>query len=581
MNWIIGLGRSDITAFIPGIVMLGYGNHRNTVKYVHKSLNARCVWIDSNEDNRSLVFVNFEICHVSQSVTDRVIEEFQKEFSHLNIPYENIILTAQHTHAAPGGYTHYALYNLPTPGYCPEVLEVIVSGAIKAIKMAYEKRAEGDMVYKAGFVPLDADICFNRSVEAYNSNPEVIDKLNKNEEHKALDREMRLFEFHNQEGQIGSMNWFAVHPTNIIWNNNYISPGSKGYASNYLEDHFNKSGKNDYLGIFNQGCCGDVSPIKSPGWFAQFRRKNDKRQLKKSMKNGFVQYTQALRIIEKSEGQKLSGGIDCELIYVDMSAVTVHPKFLPRDMRDEEVTTTPACLGVAFLQGAEHAGVIEPVAWITKLVTVLVKIYEFIYYILSKPFRKFNILNKYKMQGSKHIVIESGNKRILGTGTVKNFILPNNMDRMIGYLKKLDKEGGVSENTWTQQILPLQISIIGQVALVTLPAEPTTMSGKRIKKTILEILSKRGVDEVVVCPYSNGYSGYITTPEEYEHQRYEGGHTVFGKWTLCAYLTKLSEIATEMLKDKKLRKLDKSLRPPQFSEGELSKREYDTSKISA
>ena len=39
-DWLIGAAKADITAFIPGIVMLGYGNPHNTVKYVHAPLNA-------------------------------------------------------------------------------------------------------------------------------------------------------------------------------------------------------------------------------------------------------------------------------------------------------------------------------------------------------------------------------------------------------------------------------------------------------------------------------------------------------------------------------------------------------------
>ncbi len=30
---------------------------------------------------------------------------------------------------------------------------------------------------------------------------------------------------------------------------------------------------------------------------------------------------------------------------------------------------------------------------------------------------------------------------------------------------------------------------------------------------------------------ANGYIGYLMTPEEYDQQHYEGGHTVYGKWT--------------------------------------------------
>ena len=43
-----------------------------------------------------------------------------------------------------------------------------------------------------------------------------------------------------------------------------------------------------------------------------------------------------------------------------------------------------------------------------------------------------------------------------------------------------------------------------------------------------------GVTEPVVVGLANNYMGYLTTPEEYEMQHYEGGHTVYGVWTSLA-----------------------------------------------
>ena len=40
-----------------------------------------------------------------------------------------------------------------------------------------------------------------------------------------------------------------------------------------------------------------------------------------------------------------------------------------------------------------------------------------------------------------------------------------------------------------------------------------------------------GVTDPVVVGLANNYMGYLTTPEEYEMQHYEGGHTVYGMWT--------------------------------------------------
>src|SRR6185503_18724325 len=54
--------------------------------------------------------------------------------------------------------------------------------------------------------------------------------------------------------------------------------------------------------------------------------------------------------------------------------------------------------------------------------------------------------------------------------------------------------------------------------------------GRRFEAAVRPELPK-GVKEPVVVGLANDYMGYLTTPEEYQMQHYEGGHTVFGLWT--------------------------------------------------
>src|SRR5699024_1278477 len=43
-----------------------------------------------------------------------------------------------------------------------------------------------------------------------------------------------------------------------------------------------------------------------------------------------------------------------------------------------------------------------------------------------------------------------------------------------------------------------------------------------------------------------GYLHYVTTPEEYDEQRYEGGSTMFGRWELPALQQVVAGFATAM-----------------------------------
>jgi len=77
---------------------------------------------------------------------------------------------------------------------------------------------------------------------------------------------------------------------------------------------------------------------------------------------------------------------------------------------------------------------------------------------------------------------------------------------------------------------------------------------------------------VLLCTYANDYMGYVTTNEEYQEQCYEGGHTIFGQWTLPAFQTRLTMLARELLKPAAAREYDRTTRPPRIPPDELAKR---------
>ncbi|KAG8135399.1 hypothetical protein E2320_008422 [Naja naja] len=91
---------------------------------------------------------------------------------------------------------------------------------------------------------------------------------------------------------------------------------------------------------------------------------------------------------------------------------------------------------------------------------------------------------------------------------------------------------------WQSKIVDIQMFTIGSAAFVGLPGEFTTMSGRRVREAVkkeFEIQRKAGMD-IIISGLSNIYTHYITTYEEYQVQRYEGGSTIFGPHTLSAYI---------------------------------------------
>ena len=184
-------------------------------------------------------------------------------------------------------------------------------------------------------------------------------------------------------------------------------------------------------------------------------------------------------------------------------------------------------------------------------------------------------LEIYEAQGNKEIVNENGERRILGYSDLNKLFIPSFADPLIKELKKQYRAGSLREHGWAPSILPLQIAVVGQLAFIGFPGEITTVAFRRLRKQLLDVLSQRGVTNIIVATYANCYFGYCSTREEYDLQLYEGGHTPFGKWTLAGFQTQYQKLAEAMLKPAAERQLDKETLPPVFSEKELSLRTYN------
>lgn len=82
-----------------------------------------------------------------------------------------------------------------------------------------------------------------------------------------------------------------------------------------------------------------------------------------------------------------------------------------------------------------------------------------------------------------------------------------------------------------------------------LPGEFTTMAGRRLCRAVRSVLAPAWGEglKVVVTSYTNTYSSYVTTYEEYQVQRYEGGSTLYGPHTLDAYIQACMQLAKAMV----------------------------------
>ncbi len=570
-----GSAKKDITLLKKGVGMMGYGMWFNIVKDVETPLFARAYVFIDEVSGKKTAYVNAEMAFITVAVKRGVIKYLNRQRPDLDFHDDNVMLTAQHTHSAPGGYSHYGLYNMSIPGFVPEVYATYVNGISEAIIDAYECAVPAKLRVAEGEMATDREVAFNRSIEAWNKNPEV-KKYTKEETHLAFDRRMTMLVAEGLDGKpLFTINWFGVHTTTVPNYNHNINADNKGYAAHQLEDELEKRFGKTVLSSFAQRSCGDISPnykyVKKRG---MVMGKFGEDYLASAKFNGNIQFEKALEVFEKAQAApEVSEGLDFGLCYVKFADTKAYPEFT--NGKKDAFTDSP-CQGVAFFEGtAEGPGMAKAVGAAARQMIKAVRAYEYAIAPFSTKEFQDRIKRRDKAQGVKEILIEAGERKIMGTSDVKNFIIPGWADRGIATFKKYYQNGSLNEKPWTPLVLPLQLFIIGEIALVGVPGELTAVSGWRLEKTLLDVLSKRGVKQIIISTYANAYHGYVTTFEEYQVQAYEGGHTVYGEYTLAAFQSRFKDLAEEMLKPAPQRNLDHETNPVFFSEEEIAKRTYD------
>lgn len=565
----IGVSKVEMTYSSEGCGMLGYGMYFHNIEGVETPQYARAFAIQ--EGNRKLMFINAEFCFPTIMLKARVVERLKIEHPKLGYTEQNIMITAQHTHSAAGGHTQHLAYNLSIPGFREDVYIRYSDAIIQAIVEADQNLQKATIKHHIGDFDQEAPVAYNRSVRAYNKNPEVEEKIPFKKRHLAADRTMKLLRFQNEKGEtFGSINWFGVHTTSVSNRYRKVCADNKGYAAEYLEEYLQAlQEKGDAVAAFAQDAAGDISPNYI--WEMRYReyRGKYKDDYEAAAYNGSLQFEKAKEILEEidEKGKTIEGELDSILMYVDMSKVMIEEQYT-NGLKHER--TTEPCWGMDFLEGTtDGQGASKVVGQAVRVIMRSIRGVEVMSARLSKDVeRQREVIDYYNAQHPKCIVINHAKGMVVGAKYPEKMVIPGFVDPAIKYIKYSNKVGYGKKTPWVPTILPLQIFLIGQLAIVAMPFEITTIAAQRLRQTVQEVLAQRGIEEVIMSPYANSYAGYVTTYEEYRMQLYEGGHTLFGKWTLAAYQMKYKELATELLKAPQDRHKYR-LRPDMFTMDEI------------
>ncbi len=539
-TFLLGLGRADITAEVHGIGMLGWGLPGNVVRGVETRLHARALVVqqdgDAPDPRALLVLVSLEICYLTTLLRQSILDRLAEQHPDLPIDATAVVLTATHTHSAPGGYSSMRFDNASVPGFQPQVLETLVAGTVAAIVQAWQRRVPGRLRLAAGEIPPDLPVAFNRALRAHHLNPDVTRRFSPDERHLAVDREMTVLRVEDAAGRpLGLVSWFGVHGTSVHADNTRITADNKGYAATGCEAALADAGHPDFVALFLQGATGDVTPNHRtwPGKPQPGGTSPDDHQSARD--NGRIQADQALLLLDRAAAAPpLDGPLRVALEYADMGRVDVDPDLVGG--RDG-VHTVPGAVGARMLRGTwEGPGTPMPIGLVLHAVTRAWQWWARLTPFLRPPAQRRWL----DVHGRKAPLLAVGWGTVLGKPWAVHLIPPR-FDPIVDHLAQQQK--AVGTEPWLPQVLPLHLVTIGDLGIVAMPAEVTTQATRRLRADAATAL---GVTRALFTAYCDDYSGYVTTPEEYARQGYEGAFTQFGRWTLPAWQTRIRRLAARM-----------------------------------
>jgi len=511
-QYLVGSGKADITGAAAETGMFGYASGQ-VVQGINDRLYAHAFIIgeeDSNQSNNSgqrVVYVSADMGAMFTAVKLEVIKRLQADYGDL-YDDDNVMLTATHTHVGNAGYSHQQLYQIASTddtlaGYSSQNFNAIVGGIVTSIKRAHDTLTLGSLSLAQGELK---GATVNRSEFAYNNNVDAQDfDTNVNET-------MTQLRLNAADGTpVGLINWFALHPTSFSNQFMHLSADNKGYAQIGAEKIFAKDSNDSFVAAFANADEGDVltaggNANSKPGY------QGSSNEWENVKRDGQLQLDKAVELWD--QGSPVAGPVDVRARWVDLKGYQVDGKFT--NGAGNKVLCTPA-RGYSFAAGGENGpsnipGVYEGMTRENfRINDDINKIDQsFLGSLTRGAFGIVSTVNQDDCQAEKQVLLPTGNWG------------------------------------WINTEQPVQLMRIGNIVLVAIPGEPTTMVGRRMRAAVLGQLKDSGVDTVIVNGLANNYSGYLSTREEFATQHYEGASTEYGPYQTSAYIQEYTQLAQAM-----------------------------------
>ncbi|KAJ7802418.1 Neutral/alkaline nonlysosomal ceramidase [Mycena olivaceomarginata] len=513
-QYLLGLGIADITGPVVETNMMGYASLAQTDSGLHLRQRARAFIVgETTATANRIVFVNADIAMGDTGIRRAILAQLAAKYGTLYTA-QNVAISSTHQHSGVGGYLENLLPQVTSLGFVPQTYNAIVQGVVLAIDRAHASLAPGTL--SVGNTSVTGGN-LNRSPTAYLANPAAERALYVNEGGDQ-DKIMSVLNF----GPRGFLSFFPVHGTSLYENNTLVSSDNKGMAAYLYESSIEPTampGNQTFVAGFAQSNVGDTSPntlgafCESPGQpFDGMSCQANTSTCGGTAEDchgrgpGFrLDSSTGVKTILGKSLSSVTGTVRSVHVYLDMAN---HTFTLPNGTTAQ---TCPAALGFSFAGGTTDG----PGS------------FDFTQGDNSSSQNPFwNIVKSFitPPPSAAQVACQAPKPILLNTGYASQ------------------------PYPWSPSTVDIQVCRISSLPwmMVVVPGELTTMAGRRLRNAVRAQLISSGIIDnsayVVVAGPANTYAHYITTREEYAAQRYEGASTIFGPFTLEAYIQKYTSL---------------------------------------
>ena len=485
-----GMTAIDITP-PPGMTTSGYSTFADNAVGVRTRLFARVLYLKDKKEP-GLALVQTDMLTGSILVHHRVAEMIA---TRTDIDSGGLLIAGTHTHSGPGSFFGSNFYNkmaASKPGFDPAYTEFLCRRIADAIIEAYDKRTEARIA--TGKTEIYG-VTVNRAFPPYLLNETVGDEATRKNPHAAINPWLYMIRVDAKVRKgvfkpLGAFTTFSIHPnTNPKLIGSLFSGDVTGFVERIVENEIQARYQTPARPVH---CGANLTHGDNNANYAQEYHENFTHQ----------------RIIARVIADKtleLFASLDKKL----KSNLNIRYRSRQVDLQREtvingiSVAKTPSP-GYASAGGALGKGRRTPFSYIP-------------------PFRPGNPRRIFTRG-------EQGAKRI----------------PLFGLLRMVFRKKDFPRHCL------LQLIQVGDLLIVPLPWEVTMEMGRRIAEKAMDEGRKSGLKELketCVCDTSNGYFGYLNTPEEYSLQYYEGGSNFYGPNTGLFVAEQAAELAREMARD--------------------------------